>query len=515
MLNCGKKSITSNDLARLLKERPKPKTREEFVEKLLRPVFDRVVEWAMGDPADLLLGEGHYCIEHLAGCWGAGKLAIETSRDYRLWQAQMMFCRGAARQFSRPWEWYIASFASGCNATFFAEPHATERYFGPQYGISPSAIRRVTYLTYLSGANWYEREAMNQTHFLFKTDPPRLSDEGRMYDAFYSFTKRYRRGTVYVPIALLVPAFRGYTRHGGRAFELFDYTRPDYMLDAIMSVILDFPNSRCAKDRQRSVEVVMANSRYGDMFDVLTPDFPNQDSFRGTIGDYGAAVLVGEYGENAEMEGILRSYVKAGGTLVLNAKQVTSGFPTSFTGVAVWDGWKDGDRSFSALVPGAAAVLRRDAVGRATFTVNRFGKGLVIVCAEDWLVPWYGDDGEGQARALGDTQIGSPIRYPDIEWLLAWLEDGLLPVRVSGDIQYGINRTPAGWGVYLINNKGVRKAWDRPQEVQDGAETVEIDASAIPHSSAVEHVVGDPVRIDGGVLRIAVPYGDVRVVEIR
>lgn len=517
----GDKSITSNDLARILRERPKPNTRQEFVENLLRPVFDRVVEWGLGDPADMLLGEGHYCIEHLAGYWGAGKLGIETTRDYMFWQNQMMFCRGAARQFSIPWMWYIASYIGGSvdgkyvNATLYAENHPTAKYHGPNYGISLSSMKRVTYLTYLSGANWYEREGMGYTHFLHSCEPMRLSEEGKMYDAFYSFTKRFDRGTPYAPVALLVPANRGYSRLGGKAFGICDYTRPDYMLDALMSVILEFPKNRLLENRKNHVERVMANSRYGDVFDVLTPDFPKQDSFRAVIGDYSVAILVGEYGENAEMESILRSYVDGGGVLVLNAKQLTSGFPASFTGVRTAEGWKDGARSFTSLEPVSAKVVRSDASGRAVFTSNKFGKGRVIVCAEDWLVPWYGDDEAGQERALKDTQLGEPVHYPDIEWLLGMLEEGFLPVKVHGDVQYGINKTPAGWSVYLINNGGVRKEWDKPQEIAAGGEEVEIDVSAIPHSSVVEHVAGDSVRVDGDRLRVSVPNGDIRVVEIR
>ena len=513
LLRRGDRFITSNELARLLKERPKPKTREQFVDGLLRPVFDRVVEWSMGDPADLLLGEGHYCIEHLAGYWGAGKLGIETTRDNKIWQIQMMFCRGAARQFSRPWLWYIASYSnknSSRVATAWGSLH------GPNYGISLAAIKRATYMTYLSGANWYEREGMKQAHFLLKENPPRLSDEGLMYDAFYRFTKRFDRGAPYVPIALLVPANRGYSRLGGQAFNILDYTRPDFMLDAVMSVILDFPQNRSRENVQKNVERVMANSRYGDVFDALTPDFPDQTSFRSAIGDYRVAVLIGEYGDNQGMENVLRDYVAGGGTLVLNAQQLTKGFPASFTGVVPGAGWRTGARSFTTLSPAGAEVLKRDAEGRALFTRHACGKGHVIVCAEDWLVPWYGDDDAGQARALQETQIGKPVRYPEIEWLFDHLEANLLPVRVAaGDVQYGINRTKDGWAVYLINNGGVVKAWDRFEEIDPKGVRVELDVSRIPHGTAVEHVVGADVEMRGDRAVLTVPSGDVRVVEFR
>ena len=39
-----------------------------------------------------------------------------------------------------------------------------------------------------------------------------------------------------------------------------------------------------------------------------------------------------------------------------------------------------------------------------------------------------------------------------------------MPVSVDGDIQWGVNKTEKGWLVYLINNTGVIKFSDEPEE---------------------------------------------------
>ena len=362
-----------------LKARKLPPTREAYVRNVLRPHFDRIVEWCFGDVGRMMIGEGDQCIEHLMAYWGVKEIGIETTRDYLFWQIQMMFCRGAARQFDKEWNWYIASYLSGKDgdSSFCAEDRS--RLHGPNYGISQSSVKRAAYMTWLSGANSYQREGMGNTHFMFRTVSPRLSCEGEMFTNFVAFVRSHDRGNPYQPIALLVPAARGYSRRGGRAFAAYDYTHPDYMLDAIMSTALDFPENRVASNYAARVERVMANSHHGDVFDALTPDFPDQTAFRGAIGGYRAAILVGDYGRNAEMESILREYVRGGGTLVLNAMQLGGAFDAEFTGLEVVGERKDGDSTFAQLRLNGAKALRLSPGGEVTFAGHRFGAGRVIV----------------------------------------------------------------------------------------------------------------------------------------
>jgi len=484
--------LSSNELAQVRARVRKPADRNAFVLELLRPSFDRICEWNLNDPKRLLLGEGHYCIEHLAAYWGAGQLGIETTRDYCFWQIQMMFCRGAAHQFNLPWKWYVASYLDGKengvprDGSYFAEPDG-KPWHGPQYGISQSAVKRATYLAYLSGANWYERENMAATHFLTRNGAPRLSDEGKMFDRFHAFTRRVDRGRPFVPFALLVPANRGYTRKSGKAFDLYDYTRADYMLDALMSVILDFPRNKRSDNYRNHVERVMANSKYGDSFDVLTPDFDDQSSFARTIGDYPVAFLVGDYGVNAELKEILWNYVEAGGCLVMSMAQSKT-FPVS--------------------------VGQYKPMSNPAFSSVRLGKGEVIVGHMPYLVEWEGDDEHSRERALRNTRIGSAREFPDLKWLLDELERRHLPFEVNGDVQYGINRLKDGWLVYLINNAGVIKYPDRVQGIEPGGSSVVIDLKT--NGNAVEELVEcgkTPIR--DGKVEVCVPNGDIRVLRIR
>ena len=500
------RALSQDELDALLARMKKPENRGEFV-ALLRATYDRIVEWNFSDPKRLLIGDGSDCIGHLAAYWGAGAIGIETTRSHVLYQVQMMFCRGAARQFNVPWMWYIASYIDGSkdgkyvSNCLFAEDSPQFANHGPRFGISVSAVKRTTYLTYLSGANYYERESMGNTHFLKKGGPVRLSEEGENYEKFHAFVTANDRGEPFAPIALLVPADRGYTRFGGRAFRVFDYTHPDFMLDALMSVMLDFPQNRNRADYTAHVERVMCNSKYGDVFDAITPDFPDQTSFARTIGGYKAAVLVGAYGKNPALRGILRDYVKGGGTLVMTSAQLDT-FPE--------------------------AAGRAKKMSNPEFSELALGKGRVIVAATPYLTPWYGDSKEGRERALSETahpvhvKKDTLTRYPNIEWLLDELLRRFVPVSVRTDakggcaVQWGLNRVKDGWLVYLVNNGGVVKVWNEFPKIREGGETAEVDLSGtgIRKPSVRELLTGAPCEMSGRKAKVLVPYGDIRILKV-
>ena len=134
------------------------KTRGEYVEKRLKRLVDRHAETWFNDPSALSALEGMWCINHLAAYWGGcGVLIHETSRSLAMWQVQMMFNRGAARQFDKYWGWYAASYLTSYDSKgkwmVDSEPAAWKRHdrWRPGYGLSQNAIERV-YRMRASGA---------------------------------------------------------------------------------------------------------------------------------------------------------------------------------------------------------------------------------------------------------------------------------------------------------------------------------------------------------------------------
>ena len=455
--------IPTNELPRVYADRKEAfaRGREFMTDVRLKKAFDTMVRFCFDDPKAMWVGEGMWCTGHLAAYWGAGGLGIETSRNNVYWQIQMMFCRGAARQFAIPWYWYVASFHRE-QGNLTAEMRGRES--GPMFGISPSAVKRATYMTWLSGAASYQREADNHTHFL--TKPLRLSDEGKMYRDFYELTRREDRGVPYTPVALLVPYTRGYCRYGGRAYLHFEYTEGDAMLDAVMSAALGFHANAARLKADKDYEYVMGNTPYGDMFDVLAADFPDQSSLRASLGDYPRAVLVGDYKDNPELERTLADYVAAGGVLTLNRAQVDGGFGKSLV-----------------------------------------GKPGVEVCEDRWLLPKW---------PIGAFELADGlVEAPAAARMLAHVTDGLAPVKVEGDVQYGFNRTKRGWLVYIINNAGVSKPKADYAKVMPGGTKVGVSLGRLAGATVRDMVANQSLSTTGGRLDLVVPYGELVILDIQ
>ena len=449
--------------------------RNQFTTNLLRKTYDRIVEYCQNDPGRLWIGEGSFCADHLCGDWGAGGLAFETSRNYCFWQIQMMFCRGAARQYELPWYWYVASFFLGYNSDGKWSGKGNQNAFTPDSGLSRSAVRRATYMTWLSGATCYQREGME--HAFYRPGTHELADEGRIYDQFWQFVQAHRRGVPYQPVALLVPFNRGYTRAGGLAYKRFVYTHADKMLDAVMSTILEWPRNGDRAAAKRGVERVMANSRYGDMFDVLVPNATRRSFFRKAVKNYPMAVLIGDYGDDAGMAADLKAYVDGGGTLVINRAQLTDAF---------------------AWVRGGAAVAGT-------------GKGRCIVIEEPYWCPWQ----EGETPETGVNILGVTTTYPGIAAFFESALSRMYPFRVAGDVQYGFNRLEDGWQVYLVNNGGVTKFGDRGEVLEPGGALVTMDIANLPAGVRIVELMTDKTLAPtGGRISLTVPSGDLRIVDV-
>lgn len=523
-----RKLITKEQAAKHLKEQwPKPKTREEMVHGRMKKIFDWSVSAAYNDPKALSLLEGAWCMNHIPAYWGAGKIVQETSRNYVYWQIQTMFTRGAARQFDIPWGWYVASYFIGYNSKgkphphgcFFAVPKSIFRNHDWHHGISLSAVKRAYYMAYLAGSNSLEREG--DTITMWNRGRPikeqKLSPEGKMYIEFYNFTRKNQdRGIPYRPLALLVPYARGYYRAGGVAFHMpqFGYTRGDYMLDAFMSTYLKWHENRVEANLRKGLECVMANQPYGDICDVLTPDFPNQSAFRRTIKNYPAAMLIGDDYKNPEMSKILVDYVKNGGTLVINVKQLNKFFPKDFTGLTFnGDYFHKGRFTVSKAKLTTAKVIRKNEEGDILLTENRYGKGRVITSLLHYMTPW---DPSAHISAFYNSIFGERIPYhKEIDVLLTKLSKELMPIRVKGDIQYGLSKTKKGWWLYLINNKGVIKFADKMARYDKSkTASVTVDFDRLKVKTVKDLRKGKIVPVKNRSFTVKVAPGDVTILSL-
>ena len=101
---------------------------------------------------------------------------------------------------------------------------------------------------------------------------------------------------------------------------------------------------------------------------------------------------------------------------------------------------------------------------------------------------------------------GKVHRYPSPECpdreslrrLLLRIQDEAMPVKVAGNVLWGVNKTSKGWLVWLINNRGVKSYFREPEE---------FDASCTAHVTITAKATGRVVAAD-------VAPGGCKLVEI-
>jgi hypothetical protein len=212
----------------------------------------------------------------------------------------------------------------------------------------------------------------------------------------------------------------------------------------------------------------------------------------------------------------LTDYVRNGGTVVLNAAQVR-GIPEALLGVRATNETAEGD-SARCLLPGdesqdltgqlfhydkvelkGAQSLITTADGVPLVTTNKVGKGNVVFC----VVP----------DLLGEDERITPFAAH----LLAHVFVDATPVKVSGDVEYLVNRNDAGWVVTLLNNSGVYKPQQGMAQVDRSAYVnVTLAVRGQQIQSANEWTEDKPLHLSGrDTLKVRVAPGGVAVVELR
>jgi hypothetical protein len=314
---------------------------------------------------------------------------------------------------------------------------------------------------------------------------------------------------------------------GGKAWNRYKYERPDWMLDSFMFTIAPHnPNGT-----REGNEGCLSNSTYGDIYDAILPNTPEKPVSLNVLNKYKVAIMLGSYAKDKALAERLMEYVKNGGTLLINVKQLNEFFPESFTGIertgaiqpvkgelfSVADGVKiplaDDYEAEKINLKGAKNVLV-DSAQNTLACVNNYGKGRVIVASVDYLLPK--NDLSKQGDVLGSFVFGKEFPLP--AYFLKQIVKEVLPLEVKGDIQYGMNKVDDGWLLYLINNKGITKFVDKIQSV-DPAKTAKVEVSLkdMKSSGVTELREQKTLALEEkrNSFAVEVPPGEVRVVKIK
>jgi hypothetical protein len=339
-------------------------------------------------------------------------------------------------------------------------------------GPSLSWYRKSYYLYYMAGASAvYLEQGFDQ---FFKPGPGehpvQLNPLGRITDEFMRFAERHaERGAPYTPIAFLLDPAHGWdmTDYPQWPFGISQINRSDRALRELFGAAY-YPLTVVEGEAASGDRQAFVNGIFGDIFDVLVASDAKKDA----IDDYRALIVGGRIEWTSQWAQKLAEYARRGGTVLLNAAQA-KGLPAELLGVRPLGGSSEADGARCLLAPAdnvdlsgqmfryekiearpGVRVLMETATGDPLVTMNTIGQGRIIYCALPDM--------------LGlDERIA-----PFAAHLLAHLSADATPVRVSGDVEYLVNRQTSGWIVTLFNNRGVLK----PQQGM-----AQVDRSAYAH----------------------------------
>jgi len=446
-----------------------PRDRYERL-KVQRRFYDRMKDLYYGDDDVTGVMFASLYTGHIAAGFGAKMLIVETTNtsgrdapEYR-WNVSPMFCRGAARQFGLPWEWYVAVYMNGWTSkgewwnntecvypwSKDAEIKMNDGYHpGPDFGVSRSLQRRAFYFAYLSGANLVEQEEWSAMFLMWDREKGKtvLSPRGEDFVAYHTFTQRHPdRGVPYTPVAILVPYAQGYSTYGGYPWgtSAYGYTAGDHAIDAVFFTLV--PGFDRASALKKGIETNLHNSRYAMMYDAVCPDAPQDpEKLLAALRRYRALVIAGDYP----------------------------------------------DRGFERML----AQYER-------------GGGRVIRVGGDEVPP-------PGANAVAKTQSGQ-LQFPKVAKIFDSLQSEFFPVKVEGDCMYGLNRGKKSCWLWAFNNKGVVKFADVPQRIDpDAAAAISVELRELAGGEVTELLTGEKMTVRNGRFSATIPPGDLRIFEIR
>jgi hypothetical protein len=461
---------------------------------------------------------------HALSQWGVNLLGMETAAVMPMTGMRIAFTRGAARQFGGAFLYYHAPNFGDTATTFtkqqnFAGPDFFyHSRYGPTMGPSLSWYRKSYYLYYMAGASAIYLE-QGQDQF-FKPGPGdhpfQLNPLGRITDEFMRFAEKHPdRGTPYTPVAFLLDPAHGFemTDYPQWPFEVSQIDRSDRALRELFGVAyypgLVVEGEPAIADRQPFVAGV-----FGDIFDVLTAadSQGSRSKIQSLLPSYRAVVVGGRIDWSSEWIKRLNDYVRNGGTVVLNAAQIKK-LPEEFLGVRLLNSTGEAHNAMCASpgeepqdlhggifryekieLKGATALISVP-TGDPLVTVNKIGKGSVVFAAVPDL--------------LGEDERITPFAAH----MLAHVFADAVPLKVTGDVEYLINRTANGWIVTLLNNNGVYKTQQGMAQVDRSAYVTVTIGNQI--KSATDWLSDKPLKPNNGIVSFQIPPGGVAIVEIR
>jgi hypothetical protein len=251
----------------------------------------------------------------------------------------------------------------------------------------------------------------------------------------------------------------------------------------------------------------------------ITPAPAAPINYAALLGSYRAVVVGGRIDWTAPWIQRLTAYLKSGGTVVINAAQVKD-FPTELLGLTLTGVTAEADNA-RCLSTGEATQNLGGQMFRYEKLELKGATSLIVSDSGDPLVTINKVGGGSLVFAALPDLLGEDERItPFAAHLLAHIFANAAPVKVSGDVEYLINRNSEGWLVTLINNNGVYKPQQGMAQVDRSAVvTATITLPSQEIKTAMDWITEQNVEVKnqagGSVIHISIPPGGVSIVQLK
>ena len=361
--------------------------------------------------------------------WGLKLSFIEVFSSCPCTQISIAFARGAARQYDAYWSIYHPPISHPA-PTYDGEkvPHIrynseVKRLGGP----TESMLLRCWVVAHFSGNNVNYMDGAPYVNWIEKEkDKLELTLAGRNAKRFADLIlkERTERGETYVPVALMLNFYHGWTPgrgeylRGGKDVTWYkiSFNAGDYMVENFFNTAF-LDNSLMGKPRPWSTSEeygrmllngfdfrpyefrCVTASRWGDSFDVILDNASLE-----TLKKYKVVMLLGDIVVGAPLLDKLKRYVEDGGILLGNIEQLSQECrDAEFFGVSFTDQVRKSTRSlcqvcgrryqeseydYTVIKGEGAKVEATSEAGDPLVTVNRVGEGQVILTTPYYLLSY-------------------------------------------------------------------------------------------------------------------------------
>ena len=401
---------------------------------------------------------------------------------------KVAFARGAARQYGKAWRNYQTYYGWAKLFNSHGGMRCATKSGGPWVGsvehlLTPDC-RKIAYCyldgmkvglglerqkathlyPFMSGVGVWNSEAdleeltsVYELDNIYKTNPLiinlrdqklYLSPMGKIIEHFYNnIVMKRDRGVSITPIAAVFDRAHGYLPlyFGGRVWDFFNPTDMEKTMWAWDHHIF----------RRVKQHPAYATSSYGDIFDVIT-----NDSSLAFLKTYKVIYPVGDVKLDKKFAKNLISYVKNGGTLIINTALLAkykNAFPASFLGCQLLPGNGVSPATYLRLdgsivqektpytynyvkpTTGEVIAVTTDLAQKPAILVNKVGKGRVIVTTPH--------------NMKQKSDMKSMLNLFDS--LMRKVAQEVMPLTVRTPMQFMVNRSKTSYLVYLQNNSGL------------------------------------------------------------